>query len=314
MTTKPVRDTNLRTPWDTILGTKSQVRVLRVLEQTRQPMSVRELARRAGEHLLAVQQGVRRLIDAGIIRRVGTGSHQQVHFNEEHPLSSSLRQLFDAERARFEECVKTLRTLAKKHARAATAVWLHEDVSPEGERLEVGLMAPSGSVDEVTDALRKAVLDVMREEQVAINVQGWTRPDLEALDWSPLSGAGEPILLWGVPPKEFVPVPSRARHRSHQVADEALLESARWLQAVLERRPELVRKAREEVAERLVSAPPPESKTLREWQDVLDGMSVPLLRKWLVGQSERATRLRQSMPVVFRQAAEEERHGGKDRA
>lgn len=314
MVAKQVRDSNLRTPWDRILGTRSHVRILRVLEHARESMAVRELARRAGEHLRAVQLAVGRLVDVGIMKRVGTGSQQQVQLNEGHPLAPTLQQLFEAERARYDRCVDELKVLARKHAARATAVWLLEAASPEGAGLEVGLIAPSGEVDALTDALREPVGGLMRQEELTIEVRGWTRPDLEALDWSPFSAAGEPMLLWGVLPEELAHAQGAVGRRSHRDADEALLDRARRAAAALERRPELVRKARDEVAKRLVTAPPPESKTLREWQDILNSMSVSRLRKWLVGRSERATRLRQSMPFVLMEAAQSELGPGRDRS
>lgn len=73
----------------------------------------------------------------------------------------------------------------------------------------------------------------------------------------------------------------------------------------MERRPELIREAREEVRKRLATAPPPEAKTLREWQQLLEAMSIPRLRRWMIGRGERATRLRQSMPIAFIRAADE---------
>lgn len=300
------RISSLRAPWDTILGTKSHVRVLRVLEHTRESMAVRELARRAGEHLRSVQLAVDRLVDAGVIERVGTGSQQQVQLNQQHPLATSLQQLFEAERARFDRIVKEIKALAKKHAAHATAVWLTERAPPDSTGLEVGALVTSRRVDALTDALREPVTALARREDVSIEVRGWTRPDLDALDWRPLSDTDQPILLWGVLPEAFADARNGIGRRSHEAADQALLERARRAAAVLERHPELVRRARDEVAERLATAPPQESKTLREWQDVLDGMSVPRLRKWLVSRSERATRLRQSMPLVFLQAAHQE--------
>ena len=306
MGTKQKKASNLRTPWDTILGTKSHVRVLRVLEGTRESMAVRELARRAGEHLRSVQLAVDRLVDAGVIERVGTGSQQQVQLNDQHPLAMSLQQLFAAERARFDRLVHELKVFAKKHAGRATAIWLLEGVSPDGSGLEVGLMAPSAEADALTDALREPVAELARREDVSIEVRGWTRPDLEALDWSPLSRADQPILLWGVLPQKLAGEPHGAGRRSHAAVDEALLDRAKRAAAAIDRRPELVREARDEVAMRLLTAPPQEAKTLREWQEVLDSLSIPRLRTWIVGRSERATRLRQSMPIVFLQAADEQ--------
>ena len=312
--TSPRKTGNLRTPWDTILGTKSHVRILRVLEETRESMAVRELARRAGEHLRAVQLAVDRLVDVGLIERVGTGSQQQVRLNSQHPLTTSLQRLFEAERVRYDRLIDDLKATAKKHAAKATAIWVVEGARPDGSDLEVGVLAASREIDALTDAFRKAVADLMRREDIFIEVRGWTRPDLEALGWSPLSDSGRPKLLWGFLPTEHG-APGLAGRRPHAVVDKALLERAKRAMAALGRHPELVRKARDEVTKKLATARAHESKTLREWLDVLDSMSVPRLRKWLVGRSERAVRLRQSMPFVFMKAGDEEgqpRRGSRD--
>lgn len=306
MRTTRSNQNTFQTAWDTILGTKSQVRILRVLEQTRESMAVRELARRAGEHLRAVQLAVGRLVEAGVIERVGTGIQHHVRFNERHPLSPALQELFEAERARFERLVSQLKSLARKNAGRATAVWLSEAAPLDGTGLELGVLAASGEVDSLTDALRESVADLMRREDVSIEVRGWTRPDLDALDRSPLAAGGKPILLRGALPGQLAPAPRGAVLRSHAAVDEMLRDRAKRVAAALERRPELIREARDEVAKRLPTAPPQEAKTLREWRDVLDGMSVPRLRSWLVSRSERVTRLRQSMPLVFLQAAHEQ--------
>lgn len=294
-----------RTAWDKILGTKSHVRILRVLEQTRESMAVRELARRAGEHLRSVQLAVDRLVEAGVVEHVGTGPRPQVRLNSKHPLAPALQMLFEAESARFDRVVSQLKSLAKEHASQAKAVWLTPAGTSDGTGLEVGVLAASGDVDAFTDALREYVADLMGREDLSIEVRGWTRPDLAALKSLPLYASGERIVLQGILPGELVDQPLGAGGRSHLAADEDLRDRAKRVAAELQRRPELIREAREELAGRLTSAQPPEAKTLREWQQVLDGMSMPRLREWLVSRSERATRLRQSMPLVFLQAADE---------
>jgi hypothetical protein len=297
---------SLRNSWDTILGTKSHVRVLRVLDRTRESMTVRELARRAGEHLRSVQLAVSRLVETGVVERVGTGRQLHVRLNERHPLASTLRQLFEAERGRSERLVNQLKLLVKEHASGATAVWLREGTPPDGTGLEVSVLAPSEEVDVLRDSLQGLVAELGAREEVAVELRAWTRPDLEALGWSPLVATDQPILLWGVLPDRGAQAPSTSGRRSHSAADQALLNRAKQAATALESRPELVREAREELAERLSSASPQEAKTLREWQQVLDTMTIPRLRKWLVSHGERATRLRQSMPFVLLQAAEEQ--------
>lgn len=308
MRQRETRPSNLRAPWDTVLGTKSHVRILRVLEQTRESMAVRELARRAGEHLRAVQLAVGRLVEAGIVERVGTGSQQLVRLNAGHPLTPPLEALFQAERARFEGLVSRLKALAQQHAKGAKAVWLTEDSSPDGSGLEVGVLAGSGEVDGLAEALRESLADLMRREDVPIEVRAWTKPDLDALGGLPLAHPDRAIVLRGVLPAEPVGKPSgpAAGRRSHLAVDEGLRKRARQVAAALRRRPELVRAARDEVAGRLATASPQEARTLREWQQVLDCMSTVRLRRWLVDPGERATRLRQSMPLAFLRAADEQ--------
>lgn len=301
------RSTNvsgIQRAWDRILGTKSHVRVLRVLEQTRESMAVRELGRRAGEHLRAVQLAVQRLVEAGVVERVGTGTQQHVRLNERHPLTPGLQQLFGVESWRFERLVDQLRSLAKKHASQATAVWMREGAAPDGIDMEINLLAPSDKIDSLTDAFREAVADLVRREDVSVEVRGWTRPDLEAMGPAAWSAGSQAILLQGIL-REKLELGLPTAPRSHATADETLRHRAKRVASMLGRRPELVRQASSEVRKRMTTAPPPLVKTLREWQQVLDGMSIPRLQRWLVGRSERANRLRQSMPLVLLQAADE---------
>lgn len=289
------------------------MRVLRVLQEAREPMAVRELARRAGEHLRAVQLAVGRLVDAGVVEPVGTGRYQPVRLNSGHPLAEALQALFLAERARFDRIVSRLKALVQKHASRASAAWVTEQ--PDGAGLTVGVLALSGEVDAMVDALRESTADLAHREDIPIDVRGWTRPDLDALGPASLTALERAVVLHGVLPADGAGRPGRAavRRRSHTTVDEALRERARRVAAALGRRPELVRAARDEVAARLAMALPQEARTLREWRQVLNAMSLPRLRQWLVDPGERATRLRQSMPVVFLRAAEEPSHPARPR-
>jgi hypothetical protein len=215
-----------------------------------------------------------------------------------------MRQLFEAETERFDRLVNQLKSLAKEHASGATAVWLHQRVPPDGVGLEVDVLAASGEVDALAGSLQELVARVGAREGMTVQVRGWTRPDLEALDWSPLATASHIILLRGILPERGTRPPGGTSRRSHTDADIALLNRAGRVAEVLERRPELVREARDDIAKRLSTALPQESKTLSEWLQVLDTMTVPRLRKWLVSHSERAKRLRQSMPFAFVQVSE----------
>ncbi len=307
---------SLSTPWDVILGTRSNVRTLRVLERDREPMTVREVSRRAGEHLRATQTAVSRLVETGLFQRVGTGSQQLVRWNAGHPLAPALSDIFRAERERSRRVVDNITTLVQEHAKSARFVWMTEQPEVGESTIEIGLLSSSSDVDRLVDTLRRAIVPLMRSEDLLIEVRGWSLADLEIESASPLSFENVRH-LWGTVPTELriesTEVPGRVK--SHQMIDEELRQRAVRLASVIRTRPELVRLAREEIATRLESVGPQEAHTLQEWQQALESMSVAKLAQWLVSDGEQATRLRQSMPLVFLKATAMDSSGtGRNRS
>jgi DNA-binding MarR family transcriptional regulator len=305
------RESDFRTPWDRILGSESQVRALRVLDETDEPMSVRELARRTRVHLRAMQVAVEKLEYVGMLERVGTGSHPQIRLRRAHPLATAVRDLFQAERARVERVLEDLKAVAREHRQKADAIWLEGPVAAArddgDETLRIGVLATSDRVDAVVDDLRERMGELMRREDVTIEVRGWTKADLEAMAHERRQSLEIATPLLGTPPGVFTdgaPV-KRGRSRSHDEIDAELRDRGRRIAQVLARKPELVGQAQEELTKRLTRATPQEARTLREWQQLLEGLSLQRLRRWLINPGEQATRLRQSMPIVFLKAGSE---------
>jgi DNA-binding IclR family transcriptional regulator len=303
------RQDDFRNPWNVILGSESQVRALRVLDEADEPMSVRELARRTKMHLRAMQLAVEKLQGAGILERVGTGSRPQVRLRRSHPLAGAVIDLFHAERSRVERILEDLKTSALEHGRRAEAIWVEEPVASghEGgeDTLRIGVLAPSDQIDAVVDDLRERMGALMRREDVTVEVRGWTRTDLETIAHERRPALEIAIPLLGTPPglvTERAPA-KRTRLRSHADIDAELRDRGRRIAHVLARKPELVGQAREEITKRLATAAPQEARTLREWQQLLEGLSLRRLQRWLIDSGEQATRLRQSMPVAFLKAA-----------
>jgi DNA-binding transcriptional ArsR family regulator len=312
------RQSDFLVPWDRILGVKSQVRALRVLERTREPMSVRELARRAQVQLRAMQLATDRLREAGVVESVGTGTRRQVRLRREHPLTAAVEALFAAERGRVERVLGALRPAARS-LEGVQASWLEDAEAPTARRGEgrftVGVLAPAGKVDSAVDQLRSRLQDLMKREDLAIEVRGWTTADLEAMGAGNRARIEAAIPLAGaLPPAAGSGPPPRRQPRTHASADADLLRRGGRAAEAIARRPELVDRAREEVARRLESARPPEARTLREWQQILDGLSPRRLQRFLADPGERATRLRQSMPVVLIKAGESASRRGRKEA
>ncbi len=267
-------------------------------------------------HLRAMQVAVEKLEYAGILERVGTGSHPQVRLRRAHPLTTAVRDLFQAERARVDRVLENLKAVAKEHRRRAEAIWLEGAVTVghehDDETLRIGVLAPSDQVDDVVDGLRERIGEVMRREDVTIDVRGWTKADLEAMAHERRRALEIAIPLLGTIPgvvTERAPA-NRSRSRSHADIDAELRDRGRRVAQMLVRTPELVSQAREEINKRLAMATPQEARTLREWQQLLEGLSLHRLRRWLVDSGEQATRLRQSMPIAFLKAASKQKSSG----
>lgn len=295
-----------RAPWDTILGVESHVRTLRVLDESSEPMSTRELARRTGVQLRAVQLTVGRLEAAGVVERIGTGPRPQVRLRRSHPLAPALHDLFEVERERVRRVLEAL----KKAARAVPqleSVWLEgsvaEGLDENGDVATLGVLARSGDVDAAVDALRAAMSGLMSQEDLHIQVRGWTRADLMEPDKERVRALEEALPLLGAVPIAAGDRKRGSGPRTHAEADADLLRRGKRVSEVLAKRPELIAQARRDLARRLETAGPQEARTLREWLQLLDGLSAQRLRRFLTDPGEQATRLRQSLPLVFLRAS-----------
>jgi hypothetical protein len=286
---------------DHVLGTRSQVRVLRALVRAREPMSVRELARRAGEHVRSAQLAVGRLMAQGLVDPTGTGRHRPVRFRTEHPLALALAALFQAEQARYTSVLRSLRGLVRTHAAHADGVWMTSDA--DTDRVTINVLASSGTVDQIVDALRDPAARLGAREGTLMELHAWTRPDLEATGWSPPPDA---TLLHGVMPAGAARKPLRRPRSAHEARDAALRSRAQAVADAIRRRPELIPDTRADVAQQLRDASPAAARTLREWQTLLDTLPETQLRGWLTDPGPHATRLRQSMPARLLAAAREQ--------
>ena len=285
--------------WDRILGTRSQLRVLRALERDRSALSVRELARRAGEHLRSAQVAVGRLSEQGLVERVGSGPQQLIQWNPRHPLAAALAGLFAAERQRSERILDQLQQLARREAKAADFVWMFEHEST----LRIGILGHSSDIDSQVDAFRQALVPLMRDEMLVIEVQGWTAADLTTAGVNPAGESTSSLIpLWGVMPAQWNAAKKSNERRSHQQLDSELSERATRLASLVLSRPELLHLAKEEVTRNLQRVDAFTAKNLREWSQILEAMAPSTFARWLTSDGEQAQRLRQSMPLTFLRA------------
>jgi DNA-binding transcriptional ArsR family regulator len=291
----------LRSPLNQILGTEANIRVLRVLAERRIPISAAELSRQTQLQRSTVSRTLRQLDELGVIHFSGVAPKAQAIIREHGLLTRALRQLFHAERTRFDRLMEGVRTAAS--TLRVMSVWL-------GRTIGLG-------VDRIGDPVPIYVLD--KPDLVALNAQ-FLRQSLERLERSidvtfdvnevTVADFGTTIgaealegttLIAGIPPIDLYDKFTKAgrEHRnisSHAQHDAAALGRGRRIAAAIKRDPTLVDKARQYIKKRSRVSSSGERRELLEWDRILRNASPAAIRKLLTDTGPRATRLRQTLP------------------
>lgn len=297
-------DSIISAPLNRIFRTEAGVRVLRVLCLTQHPLGASEVATRTRLDPSGVRRALKDLVDQGILETVGAGATRPVRLRMAHPFASSLRSLFRVEAARAQGIVTRARQAAKAAEPVPTAVWMVHPVAARGgmETLQVGVFAPAAQLDAAVEAIRRELRQLERDEDLTVDVRGYTAADLAVLSGGEQAVIAAAVPVVGLPPESFATGEPGTRRpaavRSHHDLDERALVIGRALGKRLLRDPTLIERAQEYVREYLKNAAPGERKEMEEWAAILDTMPPARLQKFLVNRGERATRLRQSLPFL----------------
>jgi len=305
----------LRAPLNHILGTEANVRVLRVVFLSDIPIGVSELARRTELQGSGVARVCTRLEDLGVIEAVGRGArNQQYRRAARFAFSNALTQLFSLEQARADEVIQDIRTAVQNMG--ARAAWIEGAVAREqdrpGDPILVGLLVEPEGVESVRVNLGQQLLSVQRNRDVVIELRIMTIADLKTLDDAQRTELDTVKPLAGPPPLDLAEVSGdrgskerAASQRDHAALDSRSKEMAQLIADRIRRDPSLVEDAKSYIERRLPQASPGEQLELREWKDILSSMSIPRLRRFLVQDNQRATKLRQSSPFLNVLSAED---------
>ncbi len=301
----PRRSQNtVQTPLNAILGTEANVRLLRVLSRTETPMTAGELARRAQLGRTSVYPALEALESTGIVEFIGAGVRRQLRFRSAHPLGRALVELFNAEAQRTTALVGALRESFAAISPRPSAAWLEglNDERGGEESLSLWVVADPRSLPQLTDVLTDRISDIERRFGVQIAVSGLTRSEVEQRASVEPERLAQVVPLDGVPPMAFVTPAGRRSSseafRSHGEHDTRARRLAIAVAAKLKRDPTLVQRARARIVEREKHASSGERRELREWLKMLDTAAPGKLERILTGRSERATRLRQTLPAL----------------
>jgi len=312
-TTQP--QSGIQMPLNAIFGTEASVRILRALASSAAPITAAELARRAQLQRSSVHRALKMLTDLGIVSFGGAVPHLQASLAETSPLAKPIRDLFGAERSRYEALFAGLKRAAARVDPSPIAVWVEgavaRGVDQPGEPVIVCALGNTRDVDRSADALRQALRSLERKLDVTIEVRSRTRADLEAKSDDLETQLKDAILVFGIAPmgllKRYKGDWDKRNIRAHGDHDARSLALGKRIADRLARDPSLVARARARLRERSRKASVRERKKLDEWRRILDTATPARLRNILTDPGERGTRLRQTLPFLGI-VSDEDRH------
>lgn len=276
-----------RTPLNDLLGTKANVRLLRILaNEVVGAVGAPEAADQAGLTVAGARRALKRLARTGFVEPIGGGRTQKFRLNEADPLCRQLRELFGAEESRHEGLIRAL-SEALEALTEIDVAWIDTAPTDGGEPLHLGIMAGVRELTHLEDVVRQRITEIEGRFNLAIELHLFSGAEIEAEDL-----ASKTILLGYVTDGA-----ARAEgSRDHEARLERSRRVSEMIADMLARDPSLRRRAERHVESLLNSDQGTASHDLREWRDILANYSLQLLRDFLVSDTERARRLRQSSP------------------
>ncbi len=127
---------HLHEPLGVLLGTRAKVGLLRILTALGEPLSQRELARRAGLTLRSAQQALADLYAMGVVTQIAGGRDHLSVFNTRHMLGNALSALFAAESELARQLRAELVRVSTGDADPPIGVYLFGSVARADETLE----------------------------------------------------------------------------------------------------------------------------------------------------------------------------------
>ena len=297
---RPIKDHDsaLKNSLNEILGYQANVRLLRCLIEAQEAMSHSELVDRTGLSLPGIHKVVPRMVETGIIQYTGSGKSQQIEFRNTHPLAPAIQELFKEEQEYYDSLIENLKEAMKQLETKPKSAWIFGKVAQGsdeyGDPIRIALLGDVKSIDNITDQFRDRLRDssIEKEFDVTIDINGVTLADIATVNVKDL------ILLWGPDPQHYLNSSKneRAGQRSHQSLDhQSLIDSKAWTE-LLKTYPEIIQRTIKYLKDRIPQISSGEKKELQEWKHILESMSLQRLKKFLESDSERSTRLRQSLP------------------
>lgn len=290
----------LRYPLNELFGTRSHVRLLRVMaNEVDGPLSASDAARRAGLTVPGAQKALGRLLRSGFITRVGGGRKHLYEIRSSDRLMQVVLVLFQEEKDRHEQLISMIKTELNNLKPHPYAAWIKRPPKEIGEPLTLGLLHETRHLANCLQQLRERLNLVEGDFELTIEIEGFTKADISD------HALGEVTVLYGVLPSTISPTRQHAGPLTHIEKDRRLDLISLKLAKAIEQDSSLLLRAKAHIDRLLKEEPGTATKDLMEWRDILDLCSLQRLSRFLTSSSERAKRLRQSNPFFAILNAEE---------
>ncbi len=121
----------------------------------------------------------------GLITEEGTARSRLFRFNAQHPLASSIGQLFEAESERLQAIFEEIKASGKEMGGRITGMWLYGSVARRedhaGSDVDIGLITRPEDLTEIVEAVREHVRAAGERLFFLPNVVGLDFSDVERM-------------------------------------------------------------------------------------------------------------------------------------
>lgn len=295
-TSKP--NSYLRSPLDQILGYPANIQLLRILIETGRIMNIAEIAGRTGLSVPGVHKVISRLLKTGVIQQESSGRTQMVYIRKDHPLTPILTELFQSEKNNSENLFKKLKENIDELVQKPRSVWIYGKVAKGtddyGDPLQIAIYGQAKTIDDLTEHYKDRLIKDRVESNfdVTIEVRGVTPAEMDLI-MNP-----NKIMIWGYDPSRLYDVQGERKEgmNSHRDLDiRSLNDADLWIEFI-KTHPEIIERTKTYLEDKVRSEKSGTRNELQEWHKLLDSMSFQRLKKFMQSDSERSTRLRQSLP------------------
>ena len=275
----------LRYPLNDLLGTRANVRLVRLLAiDSTGPIGTPEAAEQTGLTEAGARRALRRLVKTGVVEEIGGGRAQRFQLRESAHLVLQLKSLFLAERERFQHLLIGLRDIFQNLSEIQVA-WIDAVPTEPGRPLHVGLIADVSSLGYLEDEVRRRVAHIENEYDLTIEVHPFSRADAPEVPWR------HTTLLAG-----HVEQPGRGSGSSHSTRVERAERLSKAISELIDQDESILSRAAAHLDLLLKQDQGSAGHDLQEWRDILSRYSRHRLKEFLRSDSPRAQRLRQSSP------------------